>query len=343
MTPHDSEAFSAMWSAVIGSYGRKISDEMVEIDFYALEPYTLDQIRHALTVCKRDPDRRFAPTTNDVIREIDGSNQLPTATQLIGMAMAKNTPIGMFARLTIGHYALTTLTEYDLQKHGERARAELPEFIERARRGQYTPSELNLMRKNGVSAVNELCPGIKGPPESIHSMIGQSMKRQRKNRMARGINKVILVGNLGADPETRYMPSGGAVTNLSIATSESWTDKNSGQKQERTEWHRVTLFNRLGEIAAEYCRKGSQVYIEGSIRTDKYQDKQTGEEKYSTQIIARELQLLGGKGDGQQTGNSASANEYRKASGGGGGSTAQPAAVFDDDIPFSNYELRMIT
>ena len=90
--------------------------------------------------------------------------------------------------------------------------------------------------------------------------------------MARGVNKVILVGNLGADPEVRYMPSGGAVTNISIATSEQWTDKASGQKQERTEWHRVTLFNRLGEIAGEYLKKGSQVYIEGSIRTDKYQD-----------------------------------------------------------------------
>ena len=140
--------------------------------------------------------------------------------------------------------------------------------------------------------------------------------------MARGINKVILVGNLGADPEIRYMPSGGAVTNLSIATSESWTDKNSGQKQERTEWHRVTLFKRLAEIAAEYCRKGSQVYIEGSIRTEKYQDKATGQDKYSTQIIARELQLLGGRGDGQQSNS------------GGGGGTAQPAAEFDDDIPF---------
>jgi len=111
--------------------------------------------------------------------------------------------------------------------------------------------------------------------------------------MARGVNKVILVGNLGADPEVRYMPSGGAVANISIATSEQWTDKASGQKQERTEWHRVTLFNRLGEIAGEYLKKGSQVYIEGSIRTDKYQDKTTGEDRYSTQIIANNMQLLG--------------------------------------------------
>ncbi|ASJ72129.1 single-stranded DNA-binding protein [Granulosicoccus antarcticus] len=116
--------------------------------------------------------------------------------------------------------------------------------------------------------------------------------------MARGVNKVILVGNLGSDPEVRYMPNGGAVTNISIATSEQWTDKTSGQKQERTEWHRVTLFNRMGEIAGEYLKKGSQVYIEGSIRTDKYQDKTTGEDRYSTQIIARDMQLLGGRTDG---------------------------------------------
>ncbi len=175
--------------------------------------------------------------------------------------------------------------------------------------------------------------------------------------MARGINKVILVGNLGADPEVRYMPSGGAVTTLSLATSESWTDKNSGQKQERTEWHRVTLFNRLAEIAGEYCRKGSQVYIEGSIRTDKYQDKQTGEDRYSTQVIGREMQLLGARGDGnadfaprQNTGQSNRAPA--PGSGGygqpqGNGAPGQPqgqpqgqpvpaaaGADFDDDIPF---------
>jgi single-strand DNA-binding protein len=113
--------------------------------------------------------------------------------------------------------------------------------------------------------------------------------------MARGVNKVILIGNLGADPETRAMPSGSTVANLRIATSESWRDKTSGEQQERTEWHRVALFGRLAEIASEYLRKGSQVYIEGSLRTRKWQDKQ-GQERYSTEIVGNELQMLGGRG-----------------------------------------------
>ena len=118
--------------------------------------------------------------------------------------------------------------------------------------------------------------------------------------MARGINKVILVGNLGNDPETNSLPSGGAVTNISIATSESWKDKNTGQQQERTEWHRVVFFNRLAEIAAEYLRKGSKVYVEGSLRTRKWQDKQTGQDRYSTEIVGAEMQMLDSRGGAQQ-------------------------------------------
>src|ERR1700724_3091768 len=126
--------------------------------------------------------------------------------------------------------------------------------------------------------------------------------------MARGINKVFLIGNLGADPETRAMPSGTTVANLRVATSESWRDKQSGEQQERTEWHRVALFGRLGEIAAEYLRKGSQVYIEGSLRTRKWQDKQ-GNERYSTEIVANDMQMLGGG---------------RGGGGGGGGMSGGP-------------------
>jgi single-strand DNA-binding protein len=113
--------------------------------------------------------------------------------------------------------------------------------------------------------------------------------------MARGINKVILVGNCGQDPETKYMPSGGAVTNVSVATSESWKDKQTGQPQERTEWHRVVFFNRLAEIAGEYLRKGSKVYVEGSLRTRKWQDK-TGTDRYTTEIVANEMQMLDSRG-----------------------------------------------
>ncbi|MEE8305896.1 MAG: single-stranded DNA-binding protein [Gammaproteobacteria bacterium] len=147
--------------------------------------------------------------------------------------------------------------------------------------------------------------------------------------MARGVNKVILVGNLGADPETRYMPSGSAVTNIRIATSESWKDKTSGEQQERTEWHSIAFFGRLAEIAAEYLRKGSQVYIEGRLRTRKWQDKQ-GADRWSTEVIANEMQMLGSR-----PGAGAPAME---ASGGGGrpasAPPAPPAEDFDDDIPF---------
>jgi single-strand DNA-binding protein len=160
--------------------------------------------------------------------------------------------------------------------------------------------------------------------------------------MARGINKVILIGNLGADPETRAMPSGSTVANLRIATSESWRDKQTGEQQERTEWHRVALFGRLAEIAGEYLKKGSQVYIEGSLRTRKWTDKQ-GQERYSTEIIGNELQMLGGRGGGAAAGAGGGAGMGAGASGGGaapayaeesGGGSAQRGEDFDDDIPF---------
>ncbi len=115
--------------------------------------------------------------------------------------------------------------------------------------------------------------------------------------MARGINKVILVGNVGQDPEMKYMPSGGAVTNISVATSESWKDKQTGQQQERTEWHRVVFFNRLAEIVGEYVRKGSKLYIEGSLRTRKWQG-QDGQDRYTTEIVASEMQMLDSRQDG---------------------------------------------
>ena len=144
---------------------------------------------------------------------------------------------------------------------------------------------------------------------------------------ARGVNKVILIGNLGQDPETRYMPSGGAVTNLRIATNESWKDKQTGELQERTEWHRVVMFERLAEIAAEYLRKGSQVYIEGTLRTRKWQDKD-GNDRYTTEIRANEMQMLGGRsGAGAPAMDRGSRDEPAPA-------RAGVADDFDDDIPF---------
>ncbi len=172
--------------------------------------------------------------------------------------------------------------------------------------------------------------------------------------MARGINKVILIGNLGQDPETRYMPSGGAVTNLTIATSETWKDKQTGQPQERTEWHRVVFFNRLAEIAGEYLKKGSKVYIEGSLRTRKWQDKSTGADRYTTEIVANEMQMLdsrGGGGEGMgggQGGGQGYAQQGAPAQSQQQAKQAEPAQAqdaqtpnesagfdnFDDDIPF---------
>lgn len=119
--------------------------------------------------------------------------------------------------------------------------------------------------------------------------------------MARGINKVILIGNLGGDPEQKSMPNGNAVTNITVATSESWKDKQTGQQQERTEWHRVVFFNRLAEIAGQYLSKGSKVYIEGALRTRKWQD-QSGQDRYSTEIVANEMQMLDSRGSGSQQG-----------------------------------------
>jgi len=148
--------------------------------------------------------------------------------------------------------------------------------------------------------------------------------------MARGINKVILIGNLGDNPETRYTPSGSAVTNIRMATSESWKDRQTGEKQERTEWHRVVFFNRLAEIVAEYLKKGSQVYVEGSIRTRKWQD-QSGQDRYTTEIVANEMQMLGGRpgaGAPAMGGQSQSRSAPRSAEPSG----AEP--VLDDDIPF---------
>jgi len=157
--------------------------------------------------------------------------------------------------------------------------------------------------------------------------------------MARGINKVILIGNLGADPDTKYAPSGSAVTRLSIATSDQWKDKQTGEMQERTEWHRVVMFNRLAEISAEYLRKGSKVYIEGRIQTRKWQG-QDGQDRYTTEVVANEMQMLDSRGGGgggefnqrppaQNQGQQPANQGQAQSQGGGMGDTD-----FDDDIPF---------
>ncbi|MFT4632471.1 MAG: single-strand DNA-binding protein [Candidatus Pseudothioglobus sp.] len=186
--------------------------------------------------------------------------------------------------------------------------------------------------------------------------------------MARGINKVILVGNLGNDPDTRSLPNGGTVANISIATSESWKDKNTGQQQERTEWHRIVFFNRLAEIVTQYLKKGSSVYIEGALRTRQW-DKD-GQKHYTTEVVASEMQMLGGRGDGGSmgggqgggqgggsNGNDGYNQDYGNGGGNGGGNQggnqggasnngggqgggndngypAPPKDDFNDDIPF---------
>jgi single-strand DNA-binding protein len=147
--------------------------------------------------------------------------------------------------------------------------------------------------------------------------------------MARGVNKVILIGNLGQDPETKSLPSGSAVTNVTVATTESWKDKQTGEKKEATEWHKVVFFDRLAEIAGQYLKKGSKVYIEGSLRTRKWQDK-NGNDRYTTEVRATDMQMLDSKGGG------GSGGSYERS----GGETARPAPVAaeksfeDDDIPF---------
>lgn len=164
--------------------------------------------------------------------------------------------------------------------------------------------------------------------------------------MARGINKVILVGNLGQDPEIKYMPSGGAVTNVSLATTDSWKDKNSGERVDRTEWHRVVFFNRLAEIAGEYLKKGSQVYVEGRLQTRKWQD-QNGNDRYSTEIVANDMQMLGGRGGTAEFGQGMSGGGGNQGMSGGQqhpNAPSQPQSApqqpsqnfddFDDDIPF---------
>lgn len=149
--------------------------------------------------------------------------------------------------------------------------------------------------------------------------------------MAKGINKVIIVGNLGQDPEVRYMPNGDAVANISVATSESWKDKQTGQKQERTEWHRIVLYRRQAEVAGEYLRKGSKVYIEGQLRTRKWQDK-GGADHYTTEVIARDMQML----DSREGGNRppAQGQAQRPQQQNNQQQEAPPMDDFDDDIPF---------
>lgn len=156
--------------------------------------------------------------------------------------------------------------------------------------------------------------------------------------MARGINKVILIGNLGQDPEVKYMPSGSAVANVRLATSDSWKDKNTGEQQERTEWHTVVFFGRLAEIVGEYLKKGSKVYVEGRLQTRKWQGKD-GTDRWSTEIVANEMQMLDSKGSGGGGGggnwdDSGSDERSDSRPSSGGGRKSSPPDDLDDDIPF---------
>lgn len=147
------------------------------------------------------------------------------------------------------------------------------------------------------------------------------------------VNKVILVGNLGRDPEVRYLPDGGAVTSISVATTDTWKDK-SGEKQERTEWHRISFFGKLAEIAGEYLKKGSQVYVEGSIRTRKWQDKETGQDRYSTEVVADRMQMLGSRSGAGGGSGGGGGGDMNSGSPSGGGSAGGKFDDFPDDIPF---------
>jgi single-strand DNA-binding protein len=144
----------------------------------------------------------------------------------------------------------------------------------------------------------------------------------------RGINKVILVGNLGKEPEVRYLPSGEAVANITVATSEAWKDKTTGQQKEQTEWHRVVFYGKLAEVVGEYLKKGSKVYVEGSLHTRKWQDKQTGQDKYSTEIKASAMQMLDGRQGGEPAQSHPGSNQASPTS------IDDPAGAFDDAIPF---------
>lgn len=155
--------------------------------------------------------------------------------------------------------------------------------------------------------------------------------------MARGINKVILIGNLGADPEVRHMPNGTAVATINIATSESWKDKQTGEQQERTEWHRVVLFQRLAEIAGQYLKKGAKVYIEGRLQTRKWQDKTTGQDRYTTEIVTNDLQMLDSRGTNANMGESSftsNNSQHAQAALETNRSVEMATEFTDDDIPF---------
>ncbi len=152
--------------------------------------------------------------------------------------------------------------------------------------------------------------------------------------MARGVNKVILVGNLGKDPEVRYTPDGRAIANLTLATSESWKDKNTGENVEKTEWHRIVMYQRLAEIAGEYLRKGSKIYVEGKLQTRKWQDKNTGQDRYTTEIVGAEMQMLDSKGAGGGSNTSEQTGSYERSKPAAQTSEAPALETFDDDIPF---------